>query len=247
VSQTGRPPALVMVSGYSRMITAVMLPSRMTGDLIDGHWQLLKGWKAVPKMLVWDNESGIGQGKLTTEFAAFAGMLAVKVFLCRARDPEAKGLVERANGYLETRFLPGRTFTGPDDFNTRSPTGWPSPTGASTAAGAPALPSGGKPTGPARSHCRRSIRPAGSASTPASAATTTSASTPATTPYTRWPSANASTSPPARARSSWPPPAPPGPGSPCTGTAGDAATRHKPASATTANKTTHRDNTGCST
>jgi hypothetical protein len=27
--------------------------------------------------------------------------------------------VERANGYLETSFLPGRTFTGPDDFNTQ--------------------------------------------------------------------------------------------------------------------------------
>jgi transposase len=121
--QAGRPPVLVMVSGYSRMITAVMLPSRMTGDLIDGHWQLLKQWNAVPRMLVWDNESGIGQGRLTTEFAAFAGMLAVKVFLCRPRDPEAKGLVERANGYLETSFLPGRTFTGPDDFNTQL-TGW---------------------------------------------------------------------------------------------------------------------------
>ncbi|WP_304522444.1 hypothetical protein [Actinotalea sp. Marseille-Q4924] len=38
---------------------------------------------------------------------------------CRPRDPEAKGLVERANGYLETSFLPGRTFTGPGDFNTQ--------------------------------------------------------------------------------------------------------------------------------
>lgn len=36
-----------------------------------------------------------------------------------ARDPEAKGLVERVNGYFETSFLPGRTFTGPDDFNTQ--------------------------------------------------------------------------------------------------------------------------------
>ncbi|WP_251053073.1 integrase core domain-containing protein [Streptomyces sp. ISL-63] len=70
-------------------------------------------------VLVRDNESGIGQGKLTTRFAAFAGMLAVKVFLCRPRDPEAKGLVERANGYLETSFLPGRAFSGPDDFNTQ--------------------------------------------------------------------------------------------------------------------------------
>ena len=36
---------------------------------------------------------------------------------CRPGDPEAKGLVERANGYLETSFLPGRAFTGPADFN----------------------------------------------------------------------------------------------------------------------------------
>jgi transposase len=118
--QCGRPPVLVIVSGYSRVITARMLPSRQTGDLIDGHWRLLAdGWGAVPKMLVWDNETGVGKGKLTSEFAAFAGLLAVRIHLCRPRDPETKGLVERANGYLETSFLPGRTFTGPTDFNTQ--------------------------------------------------------------------------------------------------------------------------------
>jgi transposase len=117
--QSGRPPVLVMVCGYSRIIAARMLPTRTTGDLIDGHWQLLKSWGAVPRMLVWDNEAGVGRGKVTGDFAAFAGLLAVKIYLCRPRDPEAKGLVERANGYLETSFLPGRTFTGPDDFNTQ--------------------------------------------------------------------------------------------------------------------------------
>lgn len=35
------------------------------------------------------------------------------------RDPEAKGLVERTNGYFETSFLPGRTFTCVADFNTQ--------------------------------------------------------------------------------------------------------------------------------
>jgi transposase len=115
--QSGRPPVLVIVSGYSRVITARMLPSRQTGDLIDTHWRLLTAWGAVPKMLVWDNEAGVGKGRLTSEFAAFAGLLAIRVHLCRPRDPEAKGLVERANGYLETSFLPGRLFTGPDDFN----------------------------------------------------------------------------------------------------------------------------------
>ncbi|MEU5307117.1 IS21 family transposase [Streptomyces noursei] len=117
--QTGRPPALVMVAGYSRMITARMLPSRKTGDLIDGHWRLLTAWGCVPKTLVWDNEAGVGRGRPTSEFAAFAGLLSTKIFLCRPRDPEAKGLVERANGYLETSFLPGRHFSGPDDFNTQ--------------------------------------------------------------------------------------------------------------------------------
>ncbi|MBB4921898.1 transposase [Kitasatospora kifunensis] len=115
--QSGRPSVLVIVSGYSRVITARMLPTRQTGDLIDGHWRLLTAWGAVPRTLVWDNETGVGKGRLTSEFAAFAGLLAVKVHLCRPRDPEAKGLVERANGYLETSFLPGRVFTGPDDFN----------------------------------------------------------------------------------------------------------------------------------
>ncbi|MFF1792552.1 IS21 family transposase, partial [Kitasatospora sp. NPDC058243] len=117
--QSRRMPVLVVVSGYSRVITARMLPSGRTGDLIDGHWRLLTEWGAVPKMLVWDNEAGIGRGSPTSEFAAFAGLLATKVYLCRPRDPEAKGLFERANGYLETSFLPGRHFSGPDDSNTR--------------------------------------------------------------------------------------------------------------------------------
>lgn len=65
------------------------------------------------------NEAGVGRGRLTAGFAAFAGLLVAKIHLCRPRDPEAKGLVERANGYLETSFLPGRTFSGPGDFNTQ--------------------------------------------------------------------------------------------------------------------------------
>jgi len=33
--------------------------------------------------------------------------------------PERKGVVERAIGYLETSFLPGRSFTSPDDFDSQ--------------------------------------------------------------------------------------------------------------------------------
>ncbi len=120
--QVGRPPVLVMVAGYSRVITARMLPTRTGEDLLAGMWALLSGWGAVPKMLVWDNEGAIGSWKsgrpqLTVAAQAFRGTLGIAIRLCRPADPEAKGLVERANGYLETSFLPGRRFASPQDFN----------------------------------------------------------------------------------------------------------------------------------
>jgi hypothetical protein len=35
--QVGRPPVSVMVSGYSRWLSAVMIPSRQSSDLLCGH------------------------------------------------------------------------------------------------------------------------------------------------------------------------------------------------------------------
>lgn len=118
------PPVLVMVAGYSRMIFAVMVPTRQAEDLIAGHWSVLQAMGGVPAQLVWDNEPAVGswragKPKLADQFEAFRGTLGISVHQCRPRDPEAKGLVERVNGYFETSFLPGRTFTGPGDFNTQ--------------------------------------------------------------------------------------------------------------------------------
>jgi len=53
----------------------------------------------------------------TADFESFRGTLGIRIVQCRPADPEAKGLVERANGYLETSFLPGRRFASPEDFN----------------------------------------------------------------------------------------------------------------------------------
>ncbi len=126
--QQTSPPVLVMVSGYSRWLMARMLPSRAAGDLFAGMWALLRMLGSAPKTLVWDNEGAIGQWnggrpRLTAEANAFRGTLGIKIVQCRPGDPEAKGVVERANGYLETSFLPGRSFSGPDDFNAQL-AGW---------------------------------------------------------------------------------------------------------------------------
>lgn len=115
------PPVLTMVAAWSGFIAAVLLPSRTTGDLLAGMWQLLStNFKAVPKTLVWDNEPGIGQHRrLTVAARGFAGTLGTRIYQAPPRDPETKGVVERANGFLQTSFLPGREFGSPAEFNTQ--------------------------------------------------------------------------------------------------------------------------------
>ena len=125
--QTRKPtqlPVLTMVCGYSRWLSAVLIPSRRSEDLFAGWWQLINGLGSVPHVLVWDGEGAIGRwrggrSELTTECQAFRGTLGAKVVICRPADPEAKGMIERAHDYLERSFLPGREFTGPDGFNSQ--------------------------------------------------------------------------------------------------------------------------------
>ena len=117
-------PVLTMVCGYSRWSSAVLVPSRGAPDLYAGWWQLIEQLGAVPRVLVWDGEGAVGrwrrrQPELTAECHAFRGTLGAKVIICKPADPEAKGLVERFHDYLETSFLPGRSFSCPADFNSQ--------------------------------------------------------------------------------------------------------------------------------
>jgi len=95
------PPVLVMVAAHSRFVTAVMIPTRKSEDLLLGSWELIRQLGRVPRRLIWDNEAGIGQrGRLAQGVAAFAGTLATRVVQLRPYDPESKGIVERRNGCL---------------------------------------------------------------------------------------------------------------------------------------------------
>ncbi len=112
-------PVLVMTCAHSRFMLGKMIPTRKTPDLLMGSWELLRQLGRVPRRLIWDNEPGIGRGKVTEPTAVFAGTLATKIVLLPPRDPESKGVVERRNGFFETSFMPGRQFSSPADFNTQ--------------------------------------------------------------------------------------------------------------------------------
>jgi len=126
--QEAKQWTVVGVAGFSRLIGGWMVPSRTAADVLAGMGQVLDQFGGVPRLWVWDQEACIGRWiagrqRLTDEFQAFRGGFGVAVKLCAPADPEAKGLVERANGYLETSFLPGRRFEGVADFN-RQLTTW---------------------------------------------------------------------------------------------------------------------------
>lgn len=125
--QVRRPallPVLTMITGYSRWLSALLLPTRSAADLFAGWWQLIEALAAVPRVLVWDGEGAIGRWRagrveLTEQCQAFRGTLGAKVLVCKPADPEAKGLIERCHDHLERSFLPGRSFTSPVDFNSQ--------------------------------------------------------------------------------------------------------------------------------
>jgi transposase len=115
-------PVLTMILGYSRWLSAVLIPTRTAEDLFTGWWGHLRCLGAVPRVLVWDGEGAVGRwrgrrSELTEACQGFRGTLGTKVVILRPADPEAKGLLERCHDYLERSFLPGRVFASPADFN----------------------------------------------------------------------------------------------------------------------------------
>ena len=116
--QTRMGFVVVTCLGYSRVGAGALVFSKRAPDLLSGVARCLWRLGALPRTLVWDREGALhaGESRPTDAFAAFCGELRVGWYFCAPADPQAKGLVERLQGYLETSFEPGRSFVGPEDF-----------------------------------------------------------------------------------------------------------------------------------
>src|SRR5215218_3707762 len=101
---------VVACLGYSRAGAGALIFSKETPDLLWGIARCLWSLGGLPETLVWDRQAGIHGhgGRPTGEFAALCGLLKVGWRFCEPADPQAKGVVERLQGYLETNFERGR-------------------------------------------------------------------------------------------------------------------------------------------
>ncbi|MCA1698825.1 MAG: IS21 family transposase, partial [Actinobacteria bacterium] len=116
--QTRKAYVVVACLGYSRAAAGAVIFSKQTPDLLFGIRRCLWSLGALPQTLVWDRQSGLhaAGGRPTVEFAAFCGQLRVDWHFCDARDPQAKGVVERLQDFMERSFEPGRCFANELDF-----------------------------------------------------------------------------------------------------------------------------------
>jgi transposase len=105
---------------WSRAIAGTLVFSKEAPDILFGLGRNLGRLGVLPEKLVWDRESAIGAGgRPTAEFAAFCGQLEVGWVILEARDPQAKGLLERSHRFMRSNFEPGRVFANHVDFQDR--------------------------------------------------------------------------------------------------------------------------------
>jgi transposase len=116
--QTRRGWVVIACPGFSRAGAGALIFSKQTPDLLAGIARCLWSLGALPQVLVWDRQAGLHarDGRPTEEFAGFCGELKVDWRFCEPADPQAKGAVERLQGFAETNFEPGRTFLNEVDF-----------------------------------------------------------------------------------------------------------------------------------
>lgn len=116
--QTRQGYVVVAALGYSRAGAGALVFSRQAGDVLWGMARCLWSLGAVPELLVWDREGCLhaGGGRPTESYAGFCGQLRTGWLFCEPADPQAKGVVERLQGYMETNFEPGRRFANHLDY-----------------------------------------------------------------------------------------------------------------------------------
>jgi transposase len=119
---TRRAYGFVTALPFSAAHSVVFTHSQTTADALPALVGCLERLGGVPAKLVMDRDSSLvtrspgGRACPVDELAALLGALSMGHIVLPPGSPQAKGSVERTNGYLETSFLPLRSFSGLADL-----------------------------------------------------------------------------------------------------------------------------------
>ena len=116
--QTRKGYVVVGALGFSRFGAGALVFSKEAPDVLWGMRRCVWRIGALPERLVVDREGCLhaGGGRPSEAFASLCGQLAVGWRILERRDCEAKGVIERLQGFIETSFEPGRSFANELDF-----------------------------------------------------------------------------------------------------------------------------------
>ncbi len=96
---------------------------------VQAHEKAFVYFNGQPKKIIYDQDrvlivdENLGDLLLTQEFRSYCNQMDFEAVFCRKSDPESKGKVENAVGYVKHNFLSGRIYNGEDDLNA-SAMGW---------------------------------------------------------------------------------------------------------------------------
>jgi hypothetical protein len=95
--QTRRAWVVIACLGYSRVGAGALIFSKEAPDVLWGMARCLWSLGALAELMVWDREGCLhaAGGRPTDAYAAFCGQLLLDWYFCEAKDPQAKGVVER--------------------------------------------------------------------------------------------------------------------------------------------------------
>ncbi|MFQ5524505.1 MAG: IS21 family transposase [Acidimicrobiia bacterium] len=112
---------LVTTLPHSAAHAAVFAFSKTMPDFMPAFTGTLQRLGGVPKAMVVDRDTSIvaprsRPARLHREVAGLFGAFRMRPIILGPRKPESKGQVERTIGYLETSFLPLRSFDSIEDL-----------------------------------------------------------------------------------------------------------------------------------
>jgi len=119
--------AFCAVLHYSRKIHVHFYPNERLSTLLEAEARSFEDFGGVTQRVVHDRMATVVLGTIpdgkkpiwNPRFLDFARHFGFDPFLCRPRDPDRKGAVEKAFAYLERDFLRGASFASFEELNSR--------------------------------------------------------------------------------------------------------------------------------